>query len=64
MKTYVVEGASNEYLQHRFSSKNKKNIDTFMLKKNALSRAMTADLDIPTCLSVNSTVPIVSVCKP
>ena len=33
-------GASNEYLQHMFSSRNKKNIDTFWLKKSALSRAM------------------------
>ena len=40
MKTYVVyslevphRGTSNEYPQHMFSSRNKKNIDTFWLKK-------------------------------
>ena len=33
-------GASNEYPQHMFLSRNKKNIDTFWLKKSAVSRAM------------------------
>ena len=33
-------GTSNEYPQHMFSSRNKKNIHTFWLKKSALSRAM------------------------
>ena len=33
-------GTSNEYPQHMFLSRKKKNIDTFWLIKNALSRAM------------------------
>ena len=33
-------GPSNEYPQHMFSSRNKKNIHTFRLKKSTLSRAM------------------------
>ena len=37
---YSVEvpqrGASNEYPQHMFSSRNKKNIDTFWLKKHLI----------------------------
>ena len=41
---YILEvpqwGASNEYPQHMFSCKNKKNISTFRLKKRILSRAM------------------------
>ena len=32
-------GTSNEYPQHMFSSRDKKNIDTFWLKQNTLSRA-------------------------
>ena len=36
-------GASNEYPQHKFLSRNKKNIDTFWLKKSDLSRAMGPD---------------------
>ena len=39
-------GASNEYPQHMFSSRNKKNIDTFWLQKSALSRAMLPYLSI------------------
>ena len=35
-------GASNEYPQHMFSSRKKKNIGTFWWKKSALSRAMVA----------------------
>ena len=38
-------GTSNEYPQHMFSSRNKKNIDTFWLKKSAMSRAMTKICD-------------------
>ena len=34
------QGTSNEYSQYTFSSRNKKNIDTFWLKKNALWRAI------------------------
>ena len=34
------QGASNGYPQHKFSCRNKKNIDTFGLKKNILLRAM------------------------
>ena len=33
-------GASNEYPQHIFSLRNKKNINTFGLKKSGLTRAM------------------------
>ena len=33
------QGASNEYPQHMFSWRNKKNINTFGLKKSALTRA-------------------------
>ena len=29
----LIRGASNEYTQHMFSSRNKKNIDTFWWKK-------------------------------
>ena len=39
-------GASNEYPQHMFLSRNKKNIDTFWLKKSALSRAMDKYLSL------------------
>ena len=35
-------GASNEYPQHMFSWRNKKNISTFGLKKSVLTSAMTA----------------------
>ena len=47
MKTYVVgtqrgycSGTSNEYPQHMFLLRNKKNIDTFLVEKCALARAM------------------------
>ena len=36
----LLRGASNEYPQHMFLLRNKKNIDTFWLKKSALSRAL------------------------
>ena len=34
------QGASKEYPQHMFSCRNKKNIDTFWMKKSSLSGAM------------------------
>ena len=41
---YSLEGphrdASNEYPQHMFLSRNKKNIDIFLVENSALSRAM------------------------
>ena len=37
-------GASNEYPQHMFSSKNKKNIDTFLLKKAPYQELWTCPL--------------------
>ena len=37
-------GASNEYPQHMFLSRNKKNIDMFWLKKKPLSRALLKHL--------------------
>ena len=54
MKTYIVpeRGTSDEYLQHMFSWRNKKNVNTFSLgyqyfsgeKKNALSGVMSCFL--------------------
>ena len=52
MLWYSIEapqrGTSNEYPQHMFLLRNKKNIDTFWLKKkNALSRAIDKELKCP-----------------
>ena len=42
MLQVLIRSASNEYPQRMFSSRNKKNIDTSMLLKSALSRAISA----------------------
>ena len=42
----ALPGSSNEYPQHMFLLRNKKNIDTFWLKKVTLSRAMDAQTEL------------------
>ena len=40
MLRVLIKGASNEYPQHMFSFRNKKDISSFRMKKSALSVAM------------------------
>ena len=40
-------GASNEYQQHLFLSRNKKNIITFFVEKSALSRVIAFIMKTP-----------------
>ena len=52
------KGASNEYPQRMFSSRNKKNIDTLMLTKNALSRAIQRTLENPAQVCLLTYLPL------